>query len=272
MDNIPFSVLLPTYSGDDLDLLEKAIKSILTADFLPDEIIIAIDGPLQPQQYTIINFYENKYESIKTVWLSENKGLAKNLNNALQHVTNEIVIRCDADDVNLPHRFRLLHGELYQSVDIVSSQIKEIDSTSGCHTSIKKVPLEHDDIIRFSRYRNPINHMAVGFRKSVVIGAGGYPDIYLKEDFALWLKLLDSGARFKNLDEVLVIANAGDAMLKRRSGINHLTSEWQLLLFRRELKMKSLLDYLVFLLRICVIFSPQKLKRLVYKSLRSHVK
>jgi hypothetical protein len=57
---------------------------------------------------------------------------------------------------------------------------------------------------------------------------GGYPDLYLKEDYGLWASLIADGARCHNLAEVLVRATTGKAMYRRRGGFRYARSEWSL--------------------------------------------
>jgi hypothetical protein len=67
--------------------------------------------------------------------------------------------------------------------------------------------------------------MSVGYLTSTVKNAGGYPAIHLKEDYALWAKLLSQGCNVCNLDVVLVDATAGVEMFQRRGGLRYALAE-----------------------------------------------
>lgn len=49
--------------------------------------------------------------------------------------------------------------------------------------SVRKVPEQHEDILRFAKGRCPVNHPVVMFRKSAVLKAGGYKHFPLFEDY-----------------------------------------------------------------------------------------
>jgi glycosyltransferase involved in cell wall biosynthesis len=266
MTSTLFSVLMPTYGGDDLELFEKALNSVFFSELMPDEVIVAVDGPISKKHEDILSTYSLQYSFMKIVKLPTNQGLAMNLNNGLLHCQHEVVIRCDADDYNTPSRFSKLRAEfdVEVKVDVVSSYILEQSQSSKLANAIKRVPLTHIEIKRYAKYRNPINHMAAAYRKSSIINVGGYPDIPFREDYGLWLKMLSHGHRFKNLDEVLVIADTGDEMLKRRSGIKHVAAELKLLRLRRSISKLSIDDYLIFVMRAIVILTPHSSKRLLY--------
>lgn len=95
----------------------------------------------------------------------------------------------------------------------------EVDRT-GRPIAIRKVPSTEKEIRKFICHRNPFNHMTVAFRRSIVSDLGGYPDIFLKEDYALWACMLSRGVKMTNLEYILVNATAGSEMYRRRGGAN----------------------------------------------------
>ena len=56
--------------------------------------------------------------------------------------------------------------------------------------------------------------MTVMYKKSAVLRAGNYQDVPLMEDSFLWVRMLKTGAKCKNMGECLVDVRAGDAMIK----------------------------------------------------------
>lgn len=73
--------------------------------------------------------------------------------------------------------------------------------------------------------RNPINHPVVMFRKSAVLAAGGYRHFPLLEDYYLWVRMLNSGAKFYNIQESLLYFRFSTAMLERRGGWTYAVNE-----------------------------------------------
>ena len=142
------------------------------------------------------------------------------------HIRTTWIVRADADDYNLPQRFRRL-AELVRStpdIDLVGSAVLEIEA-DGTPVALREMPAQHADILRFITRRNPFNHMTVVCRHSLVAYCGGYPDIYRREDYALWAKMVKAGARCANLTEVLVHATAGKDMYRRRGGLRYVLAE-----------------------------------------------
>jgi hypothetical protein len=155
-------------------------------------------------------------------------------------------------------------------VVVVGGQVRECDEVRGRYR-IRGVPQLHADIAAFARWRNPMSHMTVAFRTDLIRSVGGYPNVYLKEDYALWGLLLHKGHTFGNLADVLVDATAGDEMLKRRGGLRYFLSEVALQRFFVAIGYRSVLHALVAgLLRSLVVLSPVNSRRLIYSALRHH--
>ena len=56
----PFTVIMNVYINDNPEEVESALQSVLRQTYVPDEIIIVIDGPISKSLNTLINSYENK--------------------------------------------------------------------------------------------------------------------------------------------------------------------------------------------------------------------
>lgn len=60
--------------------------------------------------------------------------------------------------------------------------------------------------------------MTVMYKKSVVLKAGNYQETLLMEDSFLWVNMMCTGAKCANVDDYLVYARTGVAMINRRGG------------------------------------------------------
>ena len=76
--------------------------------------------------------------------------------------------------------------------------------------------------------RNPINHMTVAYRRELILSLGGYPNVFLREDYALWAIAIGRGALICNIQEDLVLARAGFDMYQRRRGLKSAIAELRL--------------------------------------------
>ena len=82
--------------------------------------------------------------------------------------------------------------------------------------------------------------MSVGFRHDSIMQIGGYPDIRLREDYALWAKFIANNFLVYNLDQILVEASVGENMIHRRGGFKNLVGEVKLQYFMFSLGIQRL--------------------------------
>lgn len=224
---IAFTLLMPVYDRDDIDqLFMRAVDSVYQNTILPSHFILIVDGPVRSSLHDQILKVQELYK-IEVIWLPNNVGIATALNVGLSKIKTEWVVRADADDYNLSNRFAEQMNLMSKGYDLIGSAIQEVD-IKGENIAVKRTPLKHEDLIKFAKYRNPFNHMAVAFRTSFAQKCGGYPNIYLKEDYALWALMIKNGARLANSPLVLVKATAGRDMYKRRGGLLYAKSEVEL--------------------------------------------
>ena len=227
MNNPSFTVLMPVYNREDLyQLFDRAVDSVYENSILPDDFILVVDGPVSEKFKSKINNFKNKYD-FRIIWLEKNVGLTKALNIGLKEIETDWVFRADGDDYNHPDRFYEQMKLINDGYDLIGSSIREVDK-NGEFIAFKNVPVSESDIRKYAKYRNPFNHMTIAFRTELVKECGGYPDVYLKEDYSLWASLLKCGAKVINSDKVLVDATTGSGMYARRGGLKYISSEYQL--------------------------------------------
>ncbi len=262
-----FSILLPTYDREDLyHLFDKAIDSIFSNSILPKETIIVVDGPIKPEFREKIIKYE-KLHDLSVIWLPENLGLTKALNIGLSHITTRWVFRADGDDFNLPDRFEKQLKFLRDGYHLVGGSIQEVDE-EGSFLKIRRVPLAHAKICKMIKRRNPFNHMSVAFSTKFLKEIGGYPSIYLKEDYGLWCLFIKHGAKTINLPDILVYATTGEKLFSRRSGLSYIKSEVDLQKLLVACGLSTILEALIFGCLRCIAFAmPAPIKKLVYLNL-----
>lgn len=226
-----FSVLISVYHRENPAYLDKALQSILGQSLSPSEIILVKDGSLTPALDKVIINHQKAYDDLyKIIVLKRNLGLGKALNEGLKHCSYDWVARMDSDDIALPDRFekQIAYLEKHSNVDILGSWICEFNVDPCICIKQRKVPSTHEQIVAFAKYRNPLNHMTVVFRKKAVLDAGGYMPMNGFEDYFLWMRMLMNGKKFANLPEVLVKARTGKGMISRRQGLGYAKDEWGL--------------------------------------------
>lgn len=260
------TLLMSVYAKDSPSLFKQALSSVYANNILPDDFILIIDGPVSLAMETVICDLQLKHE-LKVFRLDVNVGLRNALNFALPFINTTWVARADADDINLTNRFArqlAVIEEKNSRLDLVGGSIQEVD-LDGSLIAFRRMPENQNDIYKFARRRNPFNHMTVIFRLSLVLECGGYPDVYLKEDYGLWALMLSKGARVVNIPEVIVKATTGNDFYARRGGIRLAMAEYKLQRLLWKLGIKPLwLAFFDFIFRGSVFISPAILRKLVY--------
>lgn len=261
---IKFSVILPILEREDIILgFPNAVESIFNNTLLPDQVVVTIDGIVSRKFKEIIKKYELKYK-LDLLWIPSKVGLDKALNLGLLKCKNEIIFRADGDDTNNQKRFESQLPFLKENYDVVGSYVDEFDE-NGIYISSKKVPITDEDISKMIPFRNPINHMTVGFKKSKVLKVGGYPELFLKGDYGLWIKLKAEKFKFFNINKSLVNARTGKRMIKDRGGFRYILSEFALQKYLLKYGLTNIFKaILIFFLRSIVFILPQDLRAFIY--------
>jgi glycosyltransferase involved in cell wall biosynthesis len=258
-----FSVLMAVYHKDDPSLFLMAIDSVFSNSLPPVKLIVVADGQLNNELERILNMFI-KRSDFYLIRLEYNVGLASALNIGLKYVQTKYTVRADSDDFNYPNRFSILISTLESGFDLAGSSILEADK-HGNEIAVRKMPSSHNEIVKFASRRNPFNHMSVGFRTKVVLDALGYPSIYLREDYALWAKLISRNIRVCNIDQILVRATTGADMYRRRGGLKYTLGEIDLQLHLVSNRLKSpLMGLLDGVLRGLVFIAPNRVREYFY--------
>lgn len=216
-----FSVLMSIYIKEKPEYVIECFESLLAQTVKADEWVVVEDGPLTAEMYKLLDEYECKYPNlIKRVPLKENVGLGLALREGVLHCKHELIARMDTDDIARSDRFEKQLAEFRRdsNLDICGSHIIEFEGNIKNILSKRKVPITHDEIAKYQKQRSAFNHMTVMYKKSAVLKAGNYEHCPLMEDDMMWIRMLISGAKCSNIDDFLVYARTGQAMIERRGG------------------------------------------------------
>ena len=260
---------MPIYYKEKAAYFDTALDSVVNQTLMPNEIVIVKDGALTKELDAVIEKYVSEYPQLfNIVALEENVGQGKARNAGLQACKYNIVALMDSDDIARKDRFeiQIKYMEQNPDVDVVGSYITEFESNPDEIDSIKAVPLTHNAIYNFGKWRSPMNNMTVVYKKDKVFEVGAYNSFNFGEDYLLFAKMLMNGCKFYNFEDCLVNARAGSRMLAKRVGWNKIKQEF--LLFFEFRKMGYINNYqfvrnvtLKFLLRVI----PNQLRSWIYR-------
>lgn len=222
-----YSVLMSVYYKEVPKWFDESIDSMFAQTIKPDELVLVEDGPLTDELYEIIEKYKKKYpKEFKVIKIEKNVGLGPALKKGVEECSNEYIARMDSDDYSLPQRIEK-EFEIFESnpdIDIVGTNVSEfIDSLDNVVCNVV-LPEQNDEIIKFSKKRNPFRHSSIMFKKSKVLKAGNYREYYLCEDYDMWLRMIRSGCKCYNIQDVYVYMRIGKDFYKRRGGHKYFES------------------------------------------------
>ncbi|KFI91615.1 hypothetical protein BISA_2280 [Bifidobacterium saguini DSM 23967] len=226
----PYSVLMSVYAKEDSSFLEESLASMLAQTIPPEQIVLVEDGPLTDSLYSAISRFDKAHPSLLTVVsYSPNHGLGYALMKGVPECRNEIVARMDSDDIAFPDR---METELCvmrdRSLDMVGSQIVEFIDNPDTPVAASTLPVSFEDIVAYSKKRNPFRHPSMVFKKSKALAAGNYsPEFLYFEDWDLFNRMLASGCRAWNVDRPLVAMRVSADFYGRRGGPAYLPHIWR---------------------------------------------
>ena len=225
----PFSLLLSVYEGDRPDYLRRAFRSAVDDQTVPpDQVVIVRDGPVREELAACLEeLTQGSPVPVTFVPLEHNGGLGPALDAGLAASQYDVVARMDADDVAMPQRFAV-QIPLIAEADIVGSGLLEFVGDTDNIVGQRVPPTDPAQILAYARMHDPFNHPTVVYRRSAVLAAGGYGDLPLMEDYALFARMLAGGARAVNVAEPLVWYRVGATAFKRRGGRALVRSELRL--------------------------------------------
>tara|TARA_B100000989_G_scaffold278203_1_gene239768 strand:+ start:16143 stop:16967 length:825 start_codon:yes stop_codon:yes gene_type:complete len=270
------SVLMCVYEKDNDSHFIEALKSLkLNKNFI-DQTIIVINGYISKiKKKEIIKNYQDL--KINLIELPINLGLSRALNLGLAKVKSDWIARFDSDDICLPERFKMMKKSIEinkAEYDVIGTYIEEFNNYDQT-TVLRKVPLTEKKIMERILFSNPMNHVSVIFKASLLEkykDPDFYPLIDGFEDYALWIKLLSKKVKIKNLPIISVKVRAANEMLERRGGIRYIFGEmkFRTLILKYIPIHKYPENFFYAFLRIIVFSSPSFLKKIFYRIKRKY--
>lgn len=256
MQEMKFSVIMSIYQNDVPGHLHIALESLLNQTRRPDEIVIVGDGPIPASLKQVIDnlqlIIHNEKLSVEVTFLPQekNRGLGAALAIAVEAAQYPYLARMDADDIAVPDRFekQLRFLEQHPDVAAVGGMIEDFSSDPNHVTGRRIVPLESEDIHRYMRSRNGMNHVTVMFKKEELLRVGNYQPFHLNEDYYLWVRMIQQGCQLMNIPDVLVRVRAEKEQVDRRGGFPYFRDQYRV--FKYMLN-TGFISWPRFLLNIC---------------------
>jgi glycosyltransferase involved in cell wall biosynthesis len=196
------SVVMPVYNGGAY--LKSALESILNQTYREFELIVIDDGS-SDGSWDVISACAARDPRVVPV-RQKNGGRIAAQNAAIAMAKGKYLARMDHDDLSEPERFR-------EQVELLERENADI---CGCHWVVVDeqnkiietvtVPLSAESFVLALSQTVPFAHGSVMMRRGFLAAhdltyrAEPYP---YADDYDLWLRMFDAGAKFANVDRFL---------------------------------------------------------------------
>lgn len=269
-----YSVLMSVYAKEKAEYLKQAMESIWNQTVQTDDFVLVCDGPLNNELDAVIESMQYDHpDSLHVIRMKENGGLGVALNVGLKHCRHDLIARMDSDDIACHDRCerQIALFREHPEVSLCSGTVIEFIHSTDHIVGKRELPGTYEEIIEFSKKRNPCNHPAVMFKRTAVEAAGGYDEkFHLFEDYYLWVRMLRNGVKAMNITDVILYMRTPVDLYLRRGGRDYAKN---MLAFHRWMKSVGWIStggYLTGALPhalICVM--PNSIRKLVYKMLHA---
>lgn len=225
----PVSIVLNIWDGDNFVSLRRSLNSISQQKLKPEEVIVVIDGAISSELEAVVSQFAKQDDfRVQLIRIPTAKGLWNGRNQGIAASRNEFIALHDADDVMHPERLSVqIRQILANEIDILGSPVFEFDSISGEIIGLRKFDTD-SDFLKKMLWQNVINNSSVMLRKSAVDSVGGLRNVYLAEDYDLYLRLLRADKKIFITKEVLQAFSVDDKTSKRRGGVKFFSTELSL--------------------------------------------
>ncbi|NAZ55356.1 glycosyltransferase [Vibrio toranzoniae] len=266
------SCVLTVYERTNVEHLNECLLSISNQTYLAEELVIVIDGPIGRKLNEFLIKYkdsENKFTVILD-YIKVNQGPANARNRGVSLSNNELVAIMDSDDINRLERFEMQVKRFQQieNLSICGGFISEFELYENDLDSIRRVPLNNNEILKVIKVKSPVNNVTVMLRKSSILAVGGYPNKRTSEDYELWVKLYSAGYVFSNIDKVLVDVRFEYINLTNRNGYKVFKDDLSTQLLLTKTKITSKFEFALNCFRYLTFrLVPRKVKILLMKNI-----
>lgn len=187
--------------------LKEAAQSILHQSLSPKELILVLNGCTDHSELIAQQLAANNHR-VSLLESSTRGGVAEAAMLGCMQTTSPLIARMDADDIAHPERLRHQVAVWQKTqADLITCQVSSLDSLGeGLENFIDWANgLQKPEDFRRERFvESPVIQPGVLMTRESYLAAGGYRVEKGPEDYDLWLRMLESGARFFQAPEALI--------------------------------------------------------------------
>ena len=200
MEDCLVSVVMPVYNVEKY--LKEAIDSILNQTYKNIELIIIDDCSMDHSREIIKSYNDIR---IRAYFNTENLQQPRTRNKGLELAKGDYIANMDSDDISYLNRIeeQVKFMNVNEDIDICGCCYKTFGGKKNC---IVKTPLSNEDCKMTAIITSPVAHPTVMMRRSAIKKYNIQYDVNYKysQDFELWSRLVFEGAKFSNIQKVLL--------------------------------------------------------------------
>jgi len=203
------SIIIPVWNTEEQWLM-LAIESVLNQVYDNWEICIADGGSTQPHTKKILDYYTKKDPRIKVKFLTDNRGIALNSNEALALTTGEFIAFLDHDDELAPFALFEVVRSINENLDVqfVYSDSDKI-TTNGLRFDPFFKPDWSPDYLLSQNY---LCHLIV-VQKDLLNKVGWFREGYDgSQDYDLFLRITEQTNKIMHIAKILYKTSSFNAL------------------------------------------------------------
>ncbi len=238
------SVVMPSYNSEAF--ITESIQSIINQSYSYWELLVVDDASTDATP-EIIQEFASKDSRIRLIKNSSNLGTHHSRNKGIEAASGDFISFLDSDDQWKPRKLEIQLKTLsneniaacFSSYDLISETGQKLNR------HVRALPvLTYDKLLKANYVGN-----LTGIYNATILGKIYCPEIRKRQDWGLWLKVIEEGGPMEGIQESLAvyrvrrnsISNNKFEMLKYNFKVYHrvlnysfFSSMWMMLIFLKE--------------------------------------
>lgn len=212
---------MPCYNSEQT--ISQSIDSVLEQTYPQWELII-IDDNSTDSSYSLVSEKSKQDDRIKLLRNNTNLGAAFSRNRAIEKANGRYIAFLDSDDIWLPDKLKKQISFMKDTRAVLSYTSYKIFRNNNILSVVHARP--------YTNYKQLLKYNHIGCLTAVydafLIGKQYMPTIRKRQDYALWLKILNQGHVAQGLDVPLALYRTGSRDSISHKKFNLLGYQWYL--------------------------------------------
>ena len=197
--------------------LKEMLESLIKQDIEDWEAVIVDDHSKEPIKEVVEKFQEKRFHYFKLP--KDKTGISNARNLAIEKAKSNIMLTADGDDINEPSRAKITYEIMTKKhCDVFYSRVR--DFIPGQKGVARELQPFHEKLLPMFNF---MTNASCAFLRDKFLKLGGFdPNFIVCEDFDLYLRFLNSGAKFCYTQKILVnYRNSPEGISSKKYSLLH---------------------------------------------------